>query len=124
MKSINNNTEYDDKLFYQTITASLQKLLILPVHNLPAEVEDTHVKISHEKSFPVYATAPGTVYIKDKTIIIKHENCINTIYTNVIPDQNLKSDTKIKQNEVIGQAVKQCEITIQITPAFMIQDPK
>lgn len=125
MKSLNNTTKFDDKLFYQTITASLQKLLILPTEKEKQHKIETlehSVRISHEKTFPVKATAPGEITISENRICIKHDNNINTLYNHILPAESLINGQPVQQGDLIGYAVEYCDIKIEITPTFFIQE--
>ncbi|MCQ2088179.1 MAG: M23 family metallopeptidase [Bacilli bacterium] len=121
MKSKTNKTNYDDKLFYQAIISSLDQLIANPAKEELKALEHS-VQISHSKPFHVFATAPGTISIKDNEIRILHENNISSVYTNVVPSADLINGQKINQNEEIGQCIKDCEIRIEINPTFLIKE--
>lgn len=121
MKSETNKTNYDDKLFYQAIISSLEQLINKPAAKELKALEHT-VQISHTKPFYVYATAPGTITIKENELRIQHDNQISTVYTNIVPSEKLINGQKINQNEEIGQCIKNCEIKIEINPVFLIKE--
>lgn len=121
MKSAVNDTIFDDKLFFQVITTSLEKILNSPNEQLKATASDKTIKIAQDKYFPVYATASGILCMDKDELRINHENNITTVYSGITPSEDLKNGQKIKQKQLIGQS-KNCELKIEINPVFMVKE--
>lgn len=136
MKSVNNQTEYDDKLFYQTVSSSIQKLFISPVKppfsfeqiDLTKDSQINLYQLKTEKASPVRAVADGTVVLIKKldeneiALSIKHDT---GIYTNYICIQNPKVTTvgtQLKQGEELGLTTDSTIFEILISPAAVFQD--
>mgnify|MGYP003331328448 CR=1 FL=1 len=125
MRSLSNKTNYDDELFYNTITSSLKTVFICPVEG-PYKIKNKNnnqkLLIQAEKTIPVKAAADGTVIQvqtseQETTIILEHKNKIVTKYT-PLKSSPIKPKTKVSQGDILGYA-KEFTFTIRIDSSIL-----
>lgn len=129
MKSLSNKTEYDDELFYNTITSSLKTIFICPIEenytilskNCYHDIKG--IIIETEKPVPVRAVADAKVQLVQTTdqgslIILEHSQII-TGYSFL---QSVKAieNTPIKQGEIIGYTQK-LNFAIHLDPSLLFK---
>lgn len=132
MKSKNNYTEYDDKLFYQSVISGLQKVFIPPVSGtslIPNKnPESSQVTISAPKPVPLVAVADGTIVHfnrideKEYSLILKHENGIFSNYLCFLDPKATTVGTTIKQGEELGMTGTNTCFEILVSPKTIFQD--
>ena len=134
MKSLSNKTEYDDELFYNTITSSLKTIFQCPIegpysitsHNDTGTSRKELVIIT-EKQTQVKAVADGNVIAVINTdegsiISIEHYNKIFTMYY-YLKGSTVKEHTKIKQGEILGYTTE-LNFKIDFDPSLLFNQEK
>lgn len=130
MKSTNNTTSFDDKLFYQAVTESLKKLFICPVscsYTLEQpEKEDTQSDGLQQFLFvlnkveAVHNMADGKIVqvTKDGTqaqVIIEHDNGIQTWFMADFVYGVPSAGVDLHQGDIIGHT-KKFWLAVYISP--------
>lgn len=116
LKSSNNTTDYDDKLFFQVATESLKKLFICPAKQpytlyQPLDKGDEDglqlFTFCRDKVEPVYCMADGKIVQvssdgKNGQVYIEHENGLQTWFMADFVYGDPKVGVTLKQGDIIG----------------------
>lgn len=118
MKSTNNTTDFDDKLFFQVITESMKKVFVCPAssHYTIDQPEEVNKKdcihqfiFKQDKIDAVHCMADGTIVQVTKDgnrsqVFIEHENGISTWFMADFVYGVPAVGVTMRQGEIIGHS--------------------